>query len=67
MKVTIIDHHTIPDQSFIHRSGLKIVMGYDQDNYFENVKSHIDPDFDFVFYDENPDAMIAASIYLSYW
>ena len=64
MKVTIIDHHIIPDSNFIHRPGLKIVMGYDQDNYFENVKPYIDYDFDFVFYDENPDAMIAASIYL---
>ena len=64
MNVTIIDHHIIPDHSFIHRPGLKIVMGYDQENYFKNVIPFIDTDFDFVFYDENPDAMIAASIYL---
>ena len=64
LNVTIIDHHIIPDANFIHRAGLDIVMGYDQENYYENVKPYVNEPFDFVFYDENPDAMLASAIYL---
>ncbi len=64
INLTIIDHHTIPEQDFIHHPKVNVILGYDQDNYYSNVKQYVDKQFDYVFYDENPDAMIAAGIYL---
>ncbi len=64
INLTIIDRHTIPEQDFIHHPKVNVVLGYDQDNYYSNVKQYVDKQFDYVFYDENPDAMIAAGIYL---
>ncbi|MFC1562403.1 DHH family phosphoesterase, partial [candidate division KSB1 bacterium] len=62
--LTLIDHHQIPDPDFIHNPKVTVVFGYDHDNYFENIKPHINKQFDYVFMDENPDAMIAATLYL---
>lgn len=64
INLTIIDHHILPNASFIHNPKVKMVFGYDQENYFKNIKEHIDRDFDYVFFDENPDAFISASLYL---
>jgi hypothetical protein len=61
---TIIDHHKIPVTNFIRFPQVQIVMGYDQENYFENVKQYVNQPYDIVFSDENPDAMFAAAIYL---
>jgi hypothetical protein len=64
INLTIFDHHSIPDPAFIHLPKLKVVLGYGQDNYYENVKPYLNRRFDYVFYDENSDAMIAAGLYL---
>ncbi len=64
VNLTIIDHHTIPEQDFIHHPKVNVILGYDQDNYYSNVEQYVDKQFDYVCYDENPDAMIAAGIYL---
>ena len=61
---TIIDHHKIPVPEFIHLPQVNIVMGYDQENYFENVQPYVNTDYELVFSDENPDALFAAMIYL---
>jgi len=62
--LTLIDHHIIPNQKFIHNPKVKLVLGYDQDNYFENVAPYSSQLYDYVFFGENPDAIISAAMYL---
>ena len=63
-QVTLLDHHIIPDSRFVHNSKVKVVLGYDQDNYYQNTAEYLNKKFDFIFLDENPDAMLSAAIYL---
>ncbi len=63
-QVTLLDHHIIPDENFIHNQKVKVILGYDQENYYKNISEFINRKFDYIFLDENPDAMLSAAIYL---